>query len=128
VVAPIAMTACAFLGFAVRRARLGVTRDGVRWGWSAFGFTQEVSRIQRAHVWSDGVTLEARRGSWWFLAARDWDRFDALVRQLRRAELPLESHVSAAPWRARMQSYGRFLDVLLASVSLASIGVLLWAA
>ena len=44
------------------------------------------------------------RGSWWFLAARDWDRFDALVRQLRRAELPLERSRRHAPLRARSRA------------------------
>ena len=106
-----------------------ITRDGVRWGWEAMSFIQERSRIVRAHVWKDGVTLEAKRGSWWFLAARDWDRFDALVRQLRRAELPIEDHAGAsAPLRARLQSYGRFLDTLLVAAVAAAFVVMLWAA
>ena len=127
VVLPVAFAACALLGFAVRRARVVVTRDGVRWGWNALSFAQEASRIARAHVWKDGVTLEARRGSWWFLAARDWDRFDALVRQLRRAELPLEEHDRKAPLRARLQSYGRFLDTLLVGSMIAAFAVMIWA-
>jgi len=127
VVLPVAFAAVALLGFAVRRARVTVTRDGVRWGWSGLSFTQERARIARAHVWKDGVTLEARRGSWWFLAARDWDRFDALVRQLRRAELPVEDHSTAAPLRARLQSYGRFLDGMLVASMFAAFGVMLWA-
>jgi hypothetical protein len=127
VVIPVALALVALLGFAVRRARVTVTRDGVRWGWSALSFTQERARISRAHVWKDGVTLEARRGSWWFLAARDWDRFDALVRQLRRAELPVEEHATSAPFRARLQSYGRFLDGLLVASMFAAFGVMLWA-
>ena len=28
---------------------------------------------------------------------RDWDRFDSLVRQVRRAELPLTEHTGKAP-------------------------------
>ncbi len=128
VVLPVAFAACAFLGFAVRRARVVVTRDGVRWGWDAMSFTQEAARIARAHVWKDGVTLEARRGSWWFLAARDWDRFDALVRQLRRAELPVEEHDRNAPLRARLQSYGRFLDALLVASMVGAFAVMLWSA
>jgi hypothetical protein len=128
VVLPVAFAAMALLGFAVRRARVFVTRDGVRWGWDALNFTQERARIARAHVWKDGVTLEARRGSWWFLAARDWDRFDALVRQLRRAELPVEDHDRTAPLRARLQSYGRFLDGLLVLAMLAALAVMLWSA
>jgi hypothetical protein len=126
-VLPIAFTAFALLGFAVRRARVAVTRDGVRWGWASLRFTQEAARIVTAHVYRDGVALEAKRGSWWFLAARDWDRFDALVRQLRRAELPITEHDRNAPLRARLQSYGRFLDGLLVLSMLGALAVMLWA-
>ena len=124
---PVAFAALAVLGYAVRHASLAITRDGVRWGWSFFGVHQEAARIRCAHVYRDGVALEARRGSWWFLAARDWDRFDALVRQLRRTDLPLEDHAGPAPLRARLQSYGRFLDAMLVSTIGASIAVAMWA-
>jgi len=127
IVLPVAFLAFASLGVLVRAARVTVTRDGVRWGWEALGFHQPASRIVRAHVYPDGVALEARRGSWWFLAARDWDRFDALVRQVRRAELPIEDHTGRAPWRARQQSYGRFLDALLVGSAVAALVVLIWA-
>ncbi|MDB4954073.1 MAG: hypothetical protein JWO36_1642, partial [Myxococcales bacterium] len=127
VVLPVAFTAFALLGYLVRRARVAVTRDGVRWGWDTLGFTQEAGRIVKAHVWTDGVTLESKRGSWWFLSARDWDRFDALVRQLRRAELPIEDHAAKAPLRARMQSYGKFLDGLLVVSLVSAFAVMLWA-
>ncbi|HEX5060458.1 MAG TPA: hypothetical protein VFV99_13915 [Kofleriaceae bacterium] len=127
-VLPIAFAAIALLGFLVRRASVAVTRDGVRWGWASLNFTQEASRIVTAHVYHDGIALKAKRGSWWFLSARDWDRFDALVRQLRRAELPITDHEGRAPLRARLQSYGRFLDVLLVGSMLATFAVMLWAA
>ncbi|HET9626513.1 MAG TPA: hypothetical protein VFP84_34360, partial [Kofleriaceae bacterium] len=68
------------------------------------------------------------RGSWWFIAARDWDRFDTLVRHVRRAELPITGHAGRAPLRARMQSYGRFLDWLLRLSVLAAAAVMVWAA
>ena len=126
-VLPVAFAALAVLGLSVRSARIAVTRDGVRWGWSSFGFLQSASRIVVAHVYRDGVALEARRGSWWFLAARDWERFEALVRQLRRAELPLQEHAGTAPLRARLQSYGRFLDGLLVVASVGALVVLVWA-
>jgi hypothetical protein len=116
------------LGYAVRRARVAISRDGVRWGWTAVGFTQRASRIVSAHVYRDGVALEAKRGAWWFIAARDWDRFDALVRQLRRAELPVRDHDGRAPLRARLQSYGRFLDGMLVVSIAGAAGVLVWAA
>lgn len=128
VVLPVAFTAFAGLGWLIRRARVAVTRDGVRWGWTSFGFHQPASRIATAHVYRDGVTLEARRGSWWFLAARDWERFDALVRHLRRSELPIRDCDTRAPLRARLQSYGRFLDLLLVGSVVGAIGVMLWAA
>lgn len=128
VVLPIAFAAFAGLGLVVRRARVAITRDGVRWGWTALGFHQPAARITTAHIYTDGVALEARRGSWWFIAARDWERFDALVRQLRRAELPIRDHPGRAPLRARLQSYGRFLDLLLLGSVMGAAGVMLWAA
>jgi hypothetical protein len=128
IVLPIAFAAFAGLGFVVRRARVAVTRDGVRWGWTVIGFHQPASRIATAHIYSDGVTLEARRGSWWFISARDWDRFDLLVRYLRRVELPLRDHHGRAPLRARLQSYGRFLDILLVGSVIGALSVMLWAA
>jgi hypothetical protein len=128
VVLPVALALCALLGFAVRRARVAVTRDGVRWGWNALGFSQPASRIVWAHVYTDGVALEAKRGSKWFIAARDWERFDALVRQIRRAELPVKEHDGNAPLRQRLQSYGRFLDGLLVVSMLGALAVVLAAA
>ena len=127
VVLPIAFAAFAALGFLVRRARVAITRDGVRWGWTSFGFHQPAARITTAHIYRDGITLEARRGSWWFIAARDWERFDVLVRYLRRAELPLRDHTGDAPLRARLQSYGRFLDLLLVGSVIGAAAVMLWA-
>ncbi|MBX3161665.1 MAG: hypothetical protein KF773_37235 [Deltaproteobacteria bacterium] len=126
IVFPVAFVAFALLGLAVRAATVAVTRDGVRWGWTAFGFHQPATKIAAAHVYRDGVALEARRGSWWFIAARDWVRFDALVRQLRRSDLRIVDHDRRAPVRARLQSYGRFLDGLLVFSILGSVGVTLW--
>jgi hypothetical protein len=128
IVLPVAFAAIALLGFGIRRAQLAVTRDGVRWGWDAMSFTQQRARIVTAHAYRDGVALEARRGSWWFLSARDWDRFDALVRQLKRAELPVREHDGKAPLRARLQSYGRFLDALLVGAIAGAFAVMLWSA
>jgi hypothetical protein len=112
---PVLATACAAVtavGLAVRSARIAIDPDGVRWGWSWLGFRMARARLVRADVFADGVALVSKRGSW-FLAARDWDRFDALVRALGRAGLPTTAHDHRAPWRARMQSYGRVLDGLL---------------
>jgi hypothetical protein len=124
---PVAYTLLAVVGFAVRQARITVTRDGVRWGWETFGFQQPRAKIVTAHVYSDGIALEARRGSRWFLSARDWDRFDALVRQVRRAELPISAHDHPAPFAARLQSYGRVLDALLVFAIVGSCATAMWA-
>ncbi len=128
VVVPVALALFGALGIAVRSARLAISKNGVRWGWTSFGFTQTANRVAKAHVYRDGITLQAKRGSWWFLAARDWDRFDVLVRQLRRSDMPTEAHDRTAPLRARMQSYGRFLDTMLVVAALASGAIALWAA
>ena len=128
VVLPVAFSLFSALALAVRSARVAITRDGVRWGWASLGFTQPASRIACAHVFSDGIALEATRGSRWFLAARDWDRFEALVRQVRRAELPVKDHEGTAPLRQRLQSYGRFLDGLVIASALGAFAVALWAA
>ncbi len=128
VVLPVAFALFSALALAVRSARVAITRDGVRWGWASLGFTQPASRIACAHVFSDGIALEATRGSRWFLAARDWDRFEALVRQVRRAELPVRDHEGTAPLRQRLQSYGRFLDGLVVASALGALAVALWAA
>lgn len=127
IVLPCVFAALCLLGLAVRSARLAISRDGVRWGWGAVGFTQQVAKVVRASVYRDGITLESKRGSWWFLAQRDWDRFEALVRQLKRTELTIAEHEVKAPYRARMQSYGKFLDLLLVGSIIGSIGVAIWA-
>ncbi|HEY4243036.1 MAG TPA: hypothetical protein VGM88_24650 [Kofleriaceae bacterium] len=128
VVLPVAFAAFASLGALVRRARVEVTRDGIRWGWSLLGFHQSAAQIAAVHVYADGVSLEATRGSRWFLSERDWARFDGLVRQIRRAGLPVREHSGAAPLRARLQSYGRFLDGLLVASVVAAFAVAVWAA
>lgn len=128
IVATFSLLCVCSLGLLVRSASLAVTRDGVRWGWTSLSFTQEAARIVTAHVYTDGVALEAKRGSQWFLAARDWDRFDGVVRQLRRAALPLQEHGTRAPFRMRRQSYGRVLDGLMILAMLAGFAVMLWAA
>jgi hypothetical protein len=128
VVLPVAFALFTGLALAVRSARVAITRDGVRWGWAGLGFTQPASRIACAHIFSDGIALEATRGSRWFLAARDWERFDVLVKQLRRAELPTRDHTGKAPLRQRLQSYGRFLDALVIGSVIGALAVALWAA
>jgi hypothetical protein len=124
----LAMTcvAIAGTGLAVRTARIEIDPDGVRWGWSWAGFRMARARMKRADVFRDGVALVSRAGSW-FLAARDWDRFDALVRALERAGLPTTTHGGRAPFRARLQSYGRVLDTLVV-IAMAGAAALLGAA
>src|SRR4051812_19920532 len=128
VVLPVAFALFTGLALAVRSAQVAITRDGVRWGWASLGFSQSRARIACAHVFSDGIALEAHRGSRWFLSSRDWDRFDVLVKQVKRAELPVQDHEGKAPLRQRLQSYGRFLDALVIGSVFAALAVALWAA
>ena len=127
-VLPVAFLGFTTLALAIRSARVAITRDGVRWGWTSLGFTQPRAKMTCAHIYVDGIALEAKRGSKWFIAARDWDRFDGLVRQIRRAELPHEVHVGRAPLRQRLQAYGRFLDGLVIASIGGALAVALWAA
>lgn len=112
VVIPVSMVLLSLIGVAIRRATVFVGRDGVRWGWRGFGVRQEAERIVEVRLYNDGATLRSRRGHW-FLAARDWDRFEALSRALVAAGLPVTPYPRNAPWRHRVQSYGRALDGLL---------------
>jgi hypothetical protein len=72
-------------------------------------------------VYRDAVAVVQRRGSTWFVSGHDWDLFDRVPGALRRAGLPAESHDRRAPLRARMQSYGTVLDLLLVADALASV-------
>jgi hypothetical protein len=125
VILPFMLVAIAGVGLAVRRARVTVGADGVRWGWSWLSVRMDGSRLVRVSIYPDAVALEPRRGSTWFLSARDWDRFPALTRAVERAGLPVVHQASRAPWRARLQSYGRVLDGLMIGAMLASVVALL---
>jgi hypothetical protein len=105
--------AFAGVGLAVRRARVSVSADGVRWGWGWLGVRLERDRIRAVDVYRDAVAFRHRRGSTWFLTAYDWDRFDALVLAVERSGLQTRRNAAGAPWLARLQSYGVFLDGLL---------------
>jgi len=112
VVGALTCVAVAAVGLAVRRARIAIDPDGIRWGWTGAAIRMPRARLVRAEVYDDGIALVSRRGPW-FLAARDWDRFDAMVRAVQRAGLPVAENGGRAPLRARVQGYGRFLDGLL---------------
>jgi hypothetical protein len=108
------------VGLAVRRARVTVDASGIRWGWSVVGVRMDKDRLRTVALYEDAIALVPRRGSRWFLSARDWDRFDALTRAVARAGLPVETHERKAPWRARLQGYGRVLDGLLIVAMIAA--------
>ena len=117
------------LAVAVRRAQIGVGTDGVRWGWGSLGVRLDTGRVKAVRVYRDAVALVPRRGSTWFLFARDWERFEALRRAVVATGLPVTEHDRAAPWTSQLQSYGRSLDVLVVvSVAAAAAVVVLAAA
>jgi hypothetical protein len=119
-VAPLVTMSIAAIGFAVRSARLRIDRDGVRWGWDVIGFRMRRARLARARIFRDAVALTPRRGSTWYLSARDWQPFDDVGRAMRRAELPFERHDRRAPLTARLQGYGLVLDLMLLGTALAA--------
>lgn len=111
--APMFLAAVAALGWSVRRARVRVDGDGVRWGWSVAGFRLPRRRLRWVRIYTDAVALRPRRGSIWYLGAADWDGLAGLTDAFHRAGIPVETFAGRAPLWARVQSYGRFLDVLL---------------
>lgn len=119
-VAPLACVSVAAVGYAVRRARLRIDGDGVRWGWSLFGFRMRPERLERIAAYRDAVAFTPKRGSTWYVSARDWHRFERIVGALRAAGLPFEEVPERAPLAARLQSYGAVLDGLLRANALAA--------
>jgi hypothetical protein len=109
------------VGYAVRRARLRIDGDGVRWGWSEIGFRVTRAQMTAIEVYRDAVAVKQRRGSTWYVSGRDWDRFERVPGALRRAGLMAETRDRRAPLGARLQSYGAVLDLLLVAVALASV-------
>jgi hypothetical protein len=124
-VAPLVFGSVAAVGYAVRRARVRVTPDGVFWGWDLLGFTLRRDRLVQVTAYRDAVALEPKRGSTWFLARRDWEGFDRLPHILRSASIPVIGAPGRMPLRARLQSYGIVLDTLLVIDALAATFALL---
>jgi hypothetical protein len=88
----------------------------------------ELERLRSAELYRDGVALVATRGSRWFLAARDWDRFELLAREIERAGMPVSHEPRRAPLRARMQSYGLVLDAMMLGTIVGTLFAVLGAA
>ena len=116
----VSTAALGVVGAAVRRARVTVSADGIRWGWGPLTVRMSRERIVRCDIYTDGIALRARRGSTWFLARRDWDRFESLARAVGDVGLPCATLERAAPFTARLQSYGRILDGMLIAAMLAA--------
>jgi hypothetical protein len=127
-VLPVAMFAVAAVGLAVRTARVWIDGGGVRWGWRGLHVRMEVERLACAEVYTDGVALRAKKGSRWFLAARDWDQFELLAREIERAGMPVSRQERRAPQRARVQSYGLVLDAMMLGTIVATLVAVLGAA
>jgi hypothetical protein len=124
VILPLMLVSIAGLGFAVRRAHVVIGADGIRWGWSWLGVRLDVGRLVGVTVYADAIAFEPRRGSTWFLSARDWDRFAGVARAIERAGLPV-TRGGATPLRARLQGYGAVLDGLMVVTMLVVTGTLL---
>lgn len=86
----------------------------------------DARRVTAVRIYRDAIAFVPRRGSAWFLFARDWDRFEALRRAVVGAGLPATELDRRAPWTARLQSYGRVLDALVvAAVVVAALTALI---
>ena len=109
------------VGHAVRRARVRIDADGVRWGWDSLHVRVRRDRLQGIDVYRDAIAVRPQRGSTWYLSGHDWDGFDRMPGALRRAGLPSEERPRRAPVRARLQSYGIVLDLLLVADAVASV-------
>lgn len=120
-VAPLVCMSIAGVGYAVRRARLRIDGDGIRWGWAIAGFRMGMDRLDSVTAFRDAIAVKPRRGSTWYLSARDWDRFDSVVVALRKAEIPFAVDDRRAPLAARLQSYGLVLDLLLIATAFGAI-------
>jgi hypothetical protein len=101
------------LAVAVRHARIGIASDGVRWGWGAMTVRMAADRIASVRVYRDTIALVPRRRTPWFVAARDWDQFETMRRTVVAAGFSTNEIAGPAPWSARLQSYGGFLDGLV---------------
>src|SRR5690606_26761851 len=110
----------AAVGLAVRRARLRVDADGIRWGWHVMGFRMRRDRLREVRAYSDAIAVTPRRGSTWYLTRRDWSSFERMVDALGSARLPLVRATGRAPFGARLQGYGLVLDGLLVANSLVA--------
>lgn len=112
-VAPLVAVAIALVCLAVRRARLRIDGAGVRWGWDSFGFRVVKDGLSGATIYQDAVGFRRPRGSPWYLGRHDFDDFDRIPAALRQAKIPFEVVDRRAPFRARMQTYGLALDILI---------------
>jgi hypothetical protein len=78
-VLPMFQTAVAGLALAVRLAALRIDVDGVGWGWGEWAFLMRRERIAVLRLYRDAVAVAARRGFAWYLSARDYSPFSALL-------------------------------------------------
>ncbi len=128
VVFAVASACVAGVGLAVRRARLTIDSNGVRWGWRIGGFRMRLQRIKQVTMYQNAIALEPHRGSIWYLSRRDWEDFDDFGEALATAAIPCKTGKGAAPIRARLQSYGLALDLLLVGDVLLAIATAIIAA
>lgn len=119
-VGPLMCTSIAFVGFAVRSARIRVDTGGVHWGWEGLGFRMGRDRIEAIRAYPGALAIEAKRGSIWYLSSYDWDRFEALAKAFVDSGQEVERREGRAPIRARLQAYGLVLDGLMMLTVLGS--------
>jgi hypothetical protein len=114
------------LGLIVRSAHLRFDKEGIHWGWGTLGFRMRARRIGIVRQYRGGVAVVPRRGTPWYLSARDWSPWASVGDAVRESGLPTETFDRRAPFWARLQGYGVALDLLLILAFLtATVGVIL---
>jgi hypothetical protein len=127
-VLPLMCISMAAVCLAVRQATVRITKEGIRWGWTVGGFSVGKARIDKVIAYRDAVAIRPRRGSLWYLGSSDWKDFAEFADAFENAELPIEVREDRAPFRARVQSYGRVLDAIVVVNVIVMTAVVLGAA
>lgn len=120
--------AACWLGFAVRHASARVDKAGVTWGWGNTRVRMKRERIKEIVLYSDALALVPQRGSTWFLSVRDWFPMKTFSAEIAEQGFDLQVLDRRAPLRARLQSYGRMLDVVMIAGLLLALSQVIAAA
>lgn len=125
---PLMCMSMAFVGLAVRTARVRVDSGGVHWGWNTLGFRMARGGLSSVRFYGSAISLESKKGSIWYLSAYDWDQFDRMPKAFEDSGQSVVHETGRVPIRARLQGYGMVLDGLMLFTLLGSALLLFFGA